>query len=337
MPPRGGASTVIRAPPGACGSRGPARARSRPRRRCVRWPPSTTIRPPTTSVSTIGRGPSTSAATGSAMPAWSMSSSRHSATSASLPGSSEPISASRPRQRAPWMVPSVSASRAVSACGPPAARAISSDWRSSPASSPASFDAGPSTPRPTGAPAAVSAATGAMPAPSRALEDGQWATPVPVSPKRRTSRSSRCTQWASHTSSPSQPSSSRYSTGRTPNSSRQNASSSSVSAMWVCSRTPRSRAKAAVSAISSLVTLNGEHGARAMRTIASGDGSWNRSIASAQAVRIASRSSVTSSGGSPPCERPRSIEPRQGWKRAYSSLATSISTASRSPASRGKT
>ena len=99
--------------------------------------------------------------------------------SASLPGSSEPSSAARPRQRAPWIVPSASAARALSARGPPAARAISSAWRSSSRSSPASLEAAPSTPRPTGAPAPTSAATGAIPAPSRALELGQCATPVP--------------------------------------------------------------------------------------------------------------------------------------------------------------
>ena len=121
---------------------------------------------------------------------------------------------------------------------------------------------------------AEQAPTGAMPAPSRALELGQCATPVPVSPKRRTSCSSRCTQCASQTSSPSQPSRSRYSTGRQPNSSMQKRSSSSVSAMCVCSRTPRARASSADSRISSCVTLNGEHGASAIRTIASGEVSW---------------------------------------------------------------
>ena len=117
-------------------------------------PSSTTVRPPTSSRCTYGRAPKTNAATGSAMPAWSSPLRSHSATSASLPGSSEPISASRPRQRAPWIVPSASASRAVSARGPPAARAMSSACRTSPASSPASLDAAPSTPSPTGAPAA---------------------------------------------------------------------------------------------------------------------------------------------------------------------------------------
>ena len=69
--------------------------------------------------------------------------------------------------------------RTVIAAGPPRSRATSSAWRSSPPSSPASLDAAPSTPRPTGAPARTSGTTGAIPAPSRALEDGQCATPVP--------------------------------------------------------------------------------------------------------------------------------------------------------------
>jgi hypothetical protein len=79
----------------------------------------------------------------------------------------------------------------------------------------------PSTPRPTGAPASRSARTGAMPDPRRKFEDGQWATPVPVSPKSLTSSGVRCTQWASHTSLPSQPSLRRNSTGRQPYTSRQ--------------------------------------------------------------------------------------------------------------------
>ena len=94
--------------PARCASRSDCALRSRaatPSSNVRTSPPETTTRPPTSSVSTSGRGPSTSAATGSAIPAWSTPSSRHSATSASLPGSSEPISASRPRQRAPWIVP----------------------------------------------------------------------------------------------------------------------------------------------------------------------------------------------------------------------------------------
>ena len=48
------------------------------------------------------------------------------------------------------------------------------------------------------------------------------------------------------------------------------------------------------------MTLNGEHGARAMRTIAPNDRSWWRCTASSLAARISSSSATTSSGGSPP-------------------------------------
>ncbi len=230
---------------------------------------------------------------------------RHSATSASLPGSSEPSSSSRPRQRAPSIVPSASAARAVSAAGPPRRRATSSASRTSAASSPASLDAAPSTPRPTGAPAAVSAATGAMPAPRRAFELGQCATPVPVAPNRATSASLRCTQCASHTSSP-EPAEvvevldrahRRTAPGRTP--------PRRASRRGGCAGARRGGgASSAASAISPRVTQKGEHGASATRTIAPGDGSWKRSIAASQAASIASRSSTTSSGGSPPSRAP---------------------------------
>ena len=142
--------------------------------------PSTTTSPCTSRVSTWRGGPSTSAAMGSAIPAMPASSRRHSATSASLPGSSEPSSSARPRQRAPWIVPSASASRAVMARGPPRTARVQQRGPQLSCSSPASFEAAPSTPRPTGAPAATRSAARAMPAPSRALELGQCATPVPV-------------------------------------------------------------------------------------------------------------------------------------------------------------
>ena len=157
----------------------PVRARSPRRRRSAARRPGPRPRRRRSRVSASGRGPSTSAATGSSIPAWSRSSSRHSTTSASLPTSSVPSSSSRPRQRAPCSVPSSSASARVIAAGPPRSRATSSAWRSSPPSSPASLDAAPSTPSPTGAPARTSGTTGAIPAPSRAFDDGQCATPVP--------------------------------------------------------------------------------------------------------------------------------------------------------------
>ena len=52
--------------------------------------------------------------------------------------------------------------------------------------------------------------------------------------------------------------------------SRQYSSSSWVSARWVCSSTPRSRASSAVRTSRSVVTENGEHGARATRHMENG-------------------------------------------------------------------
>ena len=107
--------------------------------------------------------------------------------------------------------------------------------------------------------------TGAMPAPSRALELGQCATPVPVSPKRRTS----CVVEVHAVGEPdvvAEPAEllevldrahAEALAGRTP-------PRRCVSARWVCSRTPRRRASSAASVISSGVTENGEQGASAI-------------------------------------------------------------------------
>ena len=107
--------------------------------------------------------------------------------------------------------------------------------------------------------------------------------------------------------------------------------------MWVCSRTPAARASAAQSRISSPVTVNGEQGATAMRVIESGAGSCQRSIAACEAARIVSWSSTTESGGRPPADCPRFIEPRVGWKRTPIRRAARISASSRSPAPAGNT
>ena len=126
-------------------------------------PSSTTGAPPTSRRSTGRVGPKASAATGSAMPACPGPERSHSATSASAPGVRWPSSSSRPRQRAPWRVASSSTWRAVSESGPCSTRESTSAARSSSTSSPDSFEAAPSTPSPTGAPAASSCGTGAMP------------------------------------------------------------------------------------------------------------------------------------------------------------------------------
>jgi hypothetical protein len=97
------------------------------------------------------------------------------------------------------------------------------------------------------------------------------------------------------------------------------------------------RASTAASLISFEVTENGEQGATAICSIDSGDGSWNRSIASSVAASAASVSSTTLSGGSPPSDCPRSIDPRVGWNRTPICCAASISAASTSPPSFGKT
>ena len=249
------------------------------------------------------------------MSAWRIVSTRHSARSASLPTSIEPISSSRPSTLAPPIVAISIPSRTDSAVGPPRARANSTACRSSSTSELASFDAAPSTPSPTGTPASRRSRVRAMPAPSRAFDDGQCATPVPVSPNDAMSLSPRWTAWANQTSGPSQPSSAMYSAGEQPKRSRQKSSSSVVSARCVWSRTSLRRASSAASTMSSRVTENGEHGATPIRTIEPGDGSWCRSIASCVAIKIASRSSTTWSGGSPPSRWPRSIDPRVGWNR----------------------
>ena len=95
------------------------------------------------------------------------------------------------------------------------------------------------------------------------LEMGQWATPVPVSARRRRSSSSKWMPWANHTSGPTQLRDSMYCKGRMPNFSVVNCTSSFVSARWVWSRTPRLRASPAVSRIKSPETEKGEQGARA--------------------------------------------------------------------------
>ena len=88
---------------------------------------------------------------------------------------------------------------------PPRPRATSSACLTSRNRSLRSFEAEPSTPSPTRAPASSSARTGATPAPRRRFDVGQCATPVPVSAKRATSPSERWTQWAHHTSSAEPP------------------------------------------------------------------------------------------------------------------------------------
>lgn len=64
-----------------------------------------------------------------------------------------------------------------------------------------------------------------------------------------------------------------------------------------------------------VVTENGEHGATAICRMESGEASCHLLIASSVAAIATSVSSTTESGGRPPDDVPRSIEPRVGWKR----------------------
>ncbi len=65
-----------------------------------------------------------------------------------------------------------------------------------------------------------------------------------------------------------------------------------------------------------VVTENGEQGATTMRVIAPGEGSWWASITRRVSARIVSASSTTESGGRPPSDSPRLIDPREAWRRS---------------------
>ena len=113
---------------------------------------------------------------------------------------------------------------------------------------------------------------------------------------------------------------------------RRTASSSTVSARCVCSFSPSRRASAADSAISSFVTENGEQGATASCTIPSA--SWSPASRSVSA-RMSSIDSTSESGGRPPCDSPRSIEPREATIRTPISPAACTSASQRpGPAAR---
>ena len=102
-----------------------------------------------------------------------------------------PAEAPRRRRWCPATAPRGRSARS----GRRAAGPRSSAWRSSSAElRRPRCEAAPSTPRPTGAPASSRSRTRAMPAPSRALELGQCATPVPVAPSRPIAASSRWTR-----------------------------------------------------------------------------------------------------------------------------------------------
>ena len=200
--------------------------------------------------------------------------------------------------------------------------------------SPRSFEAEPSTPRPTCTPASSISRTGATPGAEAQVRGGavgdadavrREAVVVAVARRARSARTTR------------RPPASRRRPGTRRACSRsarwQNSSSSAVSARCVCSRRPRRRASAADSSISWRVTENGEHGATAICSRSPSASAATRSVS----ARISSIVSTSESGGRPPCDSPRSIEPREATKRRPSSRAA-CSSASRMPVRpRGKT
>ena len=306
--------------PAACGR--PVRATRAPLRRpwsAVRRP-RTTARPPTSSsCQRRGRARRPARRPGRRCRRGRARRARHSAMSASLPGSSEPISSSRPEAAgAADGAQRAAPRRAVSAAGPPRSRASAAAPGAArrPACPPRWRRRRRRRGRPA-TPASSRSRTGAMPAPSRALEVGQCATPVPVRAelrdraRRRGARRGRARRRrrASRAARRTRPACSRSVL-------RQNSSSSSVSARWVCSRTPRRRASAAASRISSL----GHRERRARRDRDPQHRARRRVVVAvdrrpAVAARAASVSSTTLSGGSPPCDSAEVHRPAAGWNR----------------------
>jgi hypothetical protein len=74
----------------------------------------------------------------------------------------------------------------------------------------------------------------------------------------------------------------------------------------------------------SVETEKGEQGPRTSRVIAPDAVSWYFSITLTLSLRIVCSSSTQSSGGNPPRDSPRDIEPRQAWKRTPISFAAAI-------------
>ena len=198
-------------PPGPDGA-----ARSRPRRRARAGRRG---RPPRRRRRAGRRGAGaerTSPATGSRHPPISSASVRHTATSARLPGSSEPMS-SRPSTAAPPRVPRRSASRAVIACRPAARagdeqRLLDLEEQVAALVRRRAVDAEPD----------AHARVEQRRAPARCRRRAACSTSGSARRRRRrsakvaTSSSFRWTQCAHQTSDSIQPSCSRYSTGRQP-------------------------------------------------------------------------------------------------------------------------
>ena len=205
---------------------------------------------------------------------------------------------------------------ALIAPGPPRPRATSSACFTSKKRSLRSFDAEPSTPSPTSTPASRSSRTGAMPAPSRRFEVGQCATPTPWAPKRSISACERWMQCA-HQTSLVEPADalevldracSRRARGSRPppRPSRRGGCGGRARAGGRARPTPPSAASS---------PRRASRARRRSAPIAPSASPARRSVS-------ASTSSICStrlSGGRPPSETPRSIEPREATIRTPSS------------------
>ena len=235
-----------------------------------------------------GRVPRTSAATGSAMPAWA--SGVDAATARCRRACRARASRSGRPSRAPGRRPAWPARGRRARSAPSVrrtARANSTECRSSSTSDAASLEAAPSTPRPTGTPASRRSRVRQMPAPSRALDDGQWATPVP----RRGQRGDGGVVEVDAVGEPD--------VGAEP-AERLDVLDGAAAELLAAERRPRRRSRRGACAAAlpcrgrvrrlcssrSPVTENGEQGATPTRSIESGEASWCRSIASAVAARI---------------------------------------------------
>ena len=261
-------------------------------------------------------------ATRSSAPPSSRPSVRQTAMSARLPGSSEPMS-SRARTAAPPRVASRSASRAAIAAAPPRPRATSSACFTSKNRSPRSFEAEPSTPRPD-AHARIEELADGRDAGAEAQVRGGTVRDADAR-ARRTARLVGREMDAMRTPGVLGEPAHAFAVfdGRAAVGSLQYAASSTVSAKWVCSCRPSLRASEADSSISRVVTENGEQGAT---TICTRSPSWSEAICSVSARNVV-YSSASASGGRPPSDSPRSIEPREAAiRRPTRGARTSAST-----------
>src|SRR5918996_2509821 len=174
---------------------------------------------PSTTVSSTrsGEPPKTTATAGSSHGRYGDPARETTVRSARFPGTSDPISLSRPRALADPRVASVRASLAERASGLPArARAAYSAARISSKKSNEGADAGLSVPSPTRMPASRSSRSGATPQPRTALERGQCATATSCSARRAISSASTLTQCAARVAGRKRPSRARYRTGVRP-------------------------------------------------------------------------------------------------------------------------